>query len=262
MGLFDKFKKGSGDATKLSDKGVDLANQGKPQKAIKCFDKAIKIDPMHEDAWLNKGAVLENFLNKHEDALFCFGKNLEINPNNFMGWTNKGLVYTALGKYEEAVECFGKATDINPKYENAWYSKGLVLGRDLKRLHEAIECHDKTIQINPGNAEAWTNKGVDLVSLDQYKDALTCFEKALNIDPYLPEANRGKEKVLRKLESPPKTSTFETPQPEKSSKNHSHPNTTQKTNKSSSTDLIECENCGLKNRPRDNCIKCGQPLNR
>lgn len=27
-------------------------------------------------------------------------------------------------------------------------------------------------------------------------------------------------------------------------------------------DLIECENCGLKNRPRDNCIKCGHPLNK
>ena len=114
MGLFDIFKKTS-NATYLSDKGVDLANQGQPKKAIKCFDQAtIKIDPMHEDAWLNKGAVLENFLKKHDDALSCFEKNLEINPNNFMGWTNKGLVYNELGKNEEAVKCFNKATEINP----------------------------------------------------------------------------------------------------------------------------------------------------
>ena len=69
----------------------------------------------------------------------------------------------------------------------------------MKRLHEAIECHDKTIQINSRNAEAWTNKGVDLVSLKKYDDALKCFEKALKIDPYLPQASNGKEEVLRIL---------------------------------------------------------------
>lgn len=39
MGLFDIFKKTS-NATYLSDRGVDLANQGQPKKAIKCFDQA------------------------------------------------------------------------------------------------------------------------------------------------------------------------------------------------------------------------------
>ena len=50
--------------------------------------------------------------------------------------------------------------------------------------------------------------------------------------------------------------------PESSSpKSPSTKQTPQKTrNKSSSSDLIECKNCGLKNRPRTNCIKCGHPL--
>lgn len=29
---------------------------------------------------------------------------------------------------------------------------------------------------------------------------------------------------------------------------------------SANSDFIKCENCGLKNRPRPNCIKCGHPL--
>ena len=39
-------------------KVLALYNLGKYEEAIKCYDKAIEIDPNYADAWNNKGLAL------------------------------------------------------------------------------------------------------------------------------------------------------------------------------------------------------------
>ena len=51
------------------------------EKAMKCFDKAIKSDPGFVDAWINKGYSLHH-LGKHEESVVCIRKALELDPNH------------------------------------------------------------------------------------------------------------------------------------------------------------------------------------
>ena len=51
------------------------------EKAMKCFDKAIKSDPGFVDAWINKGYSLHH-LGKHEESVVCIRKALELAPNH------------------------------------------------------------------------------------------------------------------------------------------------------------------------------------
>ena len=86
MGLSDKFRKKkrgtasrqavySNEAKEWFNKGVELAGLLKHQEAIKCFDKAIKIDPNHADAWYWKGLALRS-IGKYDEAIKCFDKDL------------------------------------------------------------------------------------------------------------------------------------------------------------------------------------------
>ncbi|MGH9879005.1 MAG: tetratricopeptide repeat protein, partial [Nitrososphaerales archaeon] len=62
------------------ERGYKEANLGKHDEAIKCFDKAIAIDPNHAGAWAGRGNVFVN-LGKHDEAIKCFDKAIAIDPN-------------------------------------------------------------------------------------------------------------------------------------------------------------------------------------
>jgi tetratricopeptide (TPR) repeat protein len=48
---------------------------------------------------------------------------------------------------------------------------------------QAIECYDKALEIDPKNADAWNNKGGALGSLGKHEEAIEYYDKALKIDP-------------------------------------------------------------------------------
>ena len=50
-------------------------------RAIKCFEKALEINPVDSYSWYKKGVLLRN-LGNHEQALKCFEKTLELSPGH------------------------------------------------------------------------------------------------------------------------------------------------------------------------------------
>ena len=67
------------------NKGVMLPDDS--EEAMKCFDKAIELEPEFVDAWLNKGYTLHH-LGKREESIVCIRKVLELDPNNELALTN------------------------------------------------------------------------------------------------------------------------------------------------------------------------------
>jgi len=55
-------------------------------------------------AWNNKGNALAR-LGKFEDALRCYDRALDIDPGYRGAWVNKGFVLTKLGRFDEAASC-------------------------------------------------------------------------------------------------------------------------------------------------------------
>ena len=124
MGLFGKiFNQKKIDGKSRRDwwyEGVDAFNMHNPQmyeKAIKCFDKALEIDPNDSDSWALKGTSLD-LLNRSQEAIKCFDKALEINPRDAEVWRDRGLAFEEkLGNLEEAIKCYDKALAINKNDE-------------------------------------------------------------------------------------------------------------------------------------------------
>ncbi len=185
------------EAWELSNKGVSLANLGKYQDAIACYDKSLQINPRYALAWFNKGSDLES-LGMHQEAIACFDRSLQINPKYAEAWYGKGASLSNLGKYQDAIACYDKALQIDPKCALAWFNKGVTLGRHGKP-QEAIACYDKALEINPIYAEAWNNKGVTLGSLGKNQEAIVCFDRVVEINPGYAEAWNNKGVALRGL---------------------------------------------------------------
>jgi len=77
------------EAWEWSNKGIALGTLGMNQEAIKCFDKALRINPRIEEVWSNKGHALDN-LGQYQEAIKCYDEALRINPRDEECWSNKG----------------------------------------------------------------------------------------------------------------------------------------------------------------------------
>jgi tetratricopeptide (TPR) repeat protein len=170
-------------------------------RAIKCFDKAIEIDPKNAAAWSEKGYAL-NKLGNLLEAIKCFDKAIEIDPKNAAVLNDKGTILLDLKEYNEAIECFDKAIEIEKRTEKRpiyLYNKGLALRR-LEKNNEAIECYGKAIEINPNLADAWKDVGLVLKDSRRHKEAIKCFDKAIEINPNLADAWLARGLVVKDLE--------------------------------------------------------------
>ena len=66
------------------------------------------MNPHFEVAWNNKGNALAR-LGKFEDALRCYDRALELDPGYRGAWVNMGFVLTKMGRFDEAASCADEA---------------------------------------------------------------------------------------------------------------------------------------------------------
>jgi tetratricopeptide (TPR) repeat protein len=90
--------------------GTNLAELGQYGDAIKCYDKAIGIDPTFAWPWNNKGNAFYN-LGEYNESIMAYDKSLEIDPQFAIAWYNKGKAFQALHRHTEATIAFAKARE-------------------------------------------------------------------------------------------------------------------------------------------------------
>ena len=75
---------------------------------------------------------------------------------------------------------------------NKYFDEGVELYEEGK-FKEAIVCFDKAIEINPNFEDTWNGKGAALYALNKYEEAIVCFDKAIEINPKYEKAwyNKG-----------------------------------------------------------------------
>ena len=88
---------------------------------------------------------------------------------------------------------FGKRKSCHPELNLQLYkdrpsaSKHLAVeGEDFvaaRNMEAAITCFDRAIQLDPANDYAWGGKALALDYLKRYKDALECYDKAIEHNP-------------------------------------------------------------------------------
>jgi len=149
--------------------------------------------------WNSKGVIHLN-IHQYAEALECFNNVTELNPERGMSWNSKAYALAKLKRYDEALKCVNKSIELNTDSDflnaAALDSKGYILA-GLGKLEEALEYHQNAIKMDPQAEEKYYNKGKTHVKLQQYSEALECFDKALELNPYCEAAKKARNEVLK-----------------------------------------------------------------
>ena len=81
------------------------------QAALRCFDKALKMDPYYVDAWVRKGVTLFD-QGDAQSALTCFNQALQLDRSSFKAFYNRGKLYFKQKYFEEALSDFLSAVSL------------------------------------------------------------------------------------------------------------------------------------------------------
>jgi glyoxylase-like metal-dependent hydrolase (beta-lactamase superfamily II) len=85
-----------------------LAEAGRPEKALECYNLTLQLDPGNAEALVFKGTTLTE-LQHYEEALACFDKILKHAPDLEEALTGRGFALLGLGRVEEALKLPGFA---------------------------------------------------------------------------------------------------------------------------------------------------------
>jgi len=180
-----------------------------PEDKIRYYSKVLEFDPKNKLTWngramalvwTNKGIAYCD-LGEYVDAIVCFEKALELDENNPDIFYNKGIANSELQRYELAAECFDMTLRFDPDHDHAKINKGMMLDI-LGNSESAIKCfEDINIDtvLDGKQAIVLNQKGISYLHLGRYEDAVSCFAKALNLDPEYRDAKNNMNISMEKL---------------------------------------------------------------
>lgn len=109
--------------------------------AIRCFDKALNLNPNYVEAWVRKGVTLLD-IGEDYDAQVCLKKAIKLSPKSFKARYNRGKCLLKLKYYDEAILDFQQAISIKPKHaaSHEYLAEGFrAIGEDeLAQQHQDI----------------------------------------------------------------------------------------------------------------------------
>ncbi len=119
---------------------------------------------------------------KPEKALQAYNRALELNPDNLEGHASRGAVYFFTGDYARAAEDFVFVLNKNPYQVDAYtaYASALAAQGDYEN---ALVLLNVALQLNPSKPEIFFSRAGVYFMLDRLDEALTDYTSVINLKP-------------------------------------------------------------------------------
>jgi len=157
------------------------------KEAINNINKAIELTGTSSQ-YLTKACILaEDGMQNGIKAKIIEAKNIFkdfLNKDNtqFIYHYNYANTLSRLGYNEEAISHFELCLKLNPNFEQAWKNLGQVYF-DIKEHEKELNCYDKALRINPKLPQALFSKGVTLSRIyNKDEEGLSLMLKAVGDD--------------------------------------------------------------------------------
>ncbi len=195
--------------------GRALEASGKPEEALECVQRALRLRPRDPELHVLLGNVLVK-LGRKDEAAAAYGSALKLRPGfakalNNLGnlllergeidaallnyreavrldpdyrdaWSNIALAYVAKGVQDEAERALRRALEIDANYFPALASLG-ELTRKQDRLVEAEAICRRLVELRPDEPGAHHMLGMVLTDEVHPEAAMICFREAIRLDP-------------------------------------------------------------------------------
>ena len=96
---------------------------------------------------------------KYQDAINCYTKAVIFNPADKVIMLKIANIYKLLGNNDKALGFYDKIIEIDKDCTDAYFNKALVFAND-KKYAEAITCFEKVVELSPENPYAYYSLGL------------------------------------------------------------------------------------------------------
>jgi len=170
------------DAQMLGQIGGMYAAAGKPDKALRLFNRAIEQEPQRSEHFFAKGLLQAN-QKQYVEAEDTIRAGIKISPDSAVGYYYLGRIGVEARDFDKATTHFEQAVALNPAFEPAYVALGSVYEAKQDR-DKAIGIYRRYLQgVNPKNRDIRHHLIRLQVSAKQYDDALRELQEMLAEDP-------------------------------------------------------------------------------
>ncbi|MEA3420637.1 MAG: tetratricopeptide repeat protein [Acidobacteriota bacterium] len=163
--------------------GLVYLNNGKVDLAIDYFNKSLSLLPNYELA-LNAMGIAYSMKGNFEESAKYYEKCLKVNPSLTETHNYLGTAYQQMGFLDKAEEQFQQAAgNINYKSRELPYYNLARLYFLQDKPKKALEYIEKSLALNNTLVMALNLKGLINDKLENYEEAINCYNQALKIAP-------------------------------------------------------------------------------
>lgn len=157
--------------------------------AIEDLNAVIKLNPQEAEYYYERGLLY--YLDKQpEEAVQSYGQALEKNNNFVNAFYQRGLTYVDLNNPQAASLDFAKGRELGLEKEqqstiqNIAFNYFIVGERSIEteNYETALESYTNAILISPAYGSAWLRKGDAHYNLQDYRNAIQNYHKAIELD--------------------------------------------------------------------------------
>ncbi len=164
----------------MNSKGIEFADRGWLDEAIRYFRKAINLDPSSSHAWDNLAGVLAE-KKQWREALSAYLRSIELEPEAAAGHYNLASFLMNNG-LEMAEGELREALETDPELPDARLSLGLVLA-DMGRLEEATNELNMAIELDPDDAFPKHELALILIDENDVRRAIGLLREVVRLEP-------------------------------------------------------------------------------
>lgn len=152
------------------------------ESVIELCEQIVADDPQNSRAFCNLGRAYFN-MGKQEEGHRHAMQAVTLDENMAEAYITIAMYYAFAQKdYDKGLDFIQKALLVEPQLSRVYLSIGTICLAQ-NRHDEAIQNFDLCLKLDSQNSEAWNNKGATYSCMKKYKEAMACFNKALNIKP-------------------------------------------------------------------------------
>jgi predicted O-linked N-acetylglucosamine transferase (SPINDLY family) len=177
--------------------GCTASKMNRPMEAAELMRRAIAADPRQSVFHNNLGLTLL-VLGKIQEATEEFRAAIALRPDSLDSYGHLGNALCDLGRFDEALPCYQRTVNAQPSHAqyhynlgNCWMRKGMAMRLDAdpsnpqaatahraEVLEQAVSCFKRALALQPGYPQAANNLGNTLQALARPLEAITAWQGA------------------------------------------------------------------------------------
>lgn len=164
-------------------RGIILDRMNLKEEARFSIERALELNPGDEDlsSLLGSFYINNNLIEEAENYFSLVYKNDSLTPQNYF---YQAKIATRKEEMEKAIALYEKAIDASGKnYAEAYHNLGILLKKE-NRFKDAVTAYEKAIDLRSNYESAWYNLALTHRATGSNDKAIEAYKRALSINPY------------------------------------------------------------------------------